>query len=170
MPQTKNTYVQPALREPAQSLGTGPLEPEPAQPIAVAYRDLVATLAEQLPMADSIRDLPEHTHAQLATVLRQYPSALIDSLAEIEPDAATLIADRLAAAHDHLVNAYQHVGLCVVGIVRAYLKELVLRDMQAKVERNRELDALEDRLSHREVLTPDAELADELGLGRSLHS
>lgn len=109
------------------------------------YRDLVQKIAESLPLgATSVRDLPELTLEDLGTVLKHYPAAFAESVCEVDPDLAGLCADRLSDTRTKKpLDRYSQIGLCVVGYIRAYVRSLVLRDVQLEIERMRRLDALE---------------------------
>lgn len=112
-----------------------------------SYRDLIQRIAESLPLgADSVRDLPELSLEDLAATLRHYPAAFAESVCEADPDLTILCADRLADTTKKYLDRYSHIGLCVVSFVRAYVKAIVLRDVQLEIERQRSLDAIE-RLS-----------------------
>lgn len=111
------------------------------------YRALLSRIAESSPDATSVRDLPELTLADLGLVLKHYPNAFIEALAD-EPAVAELCADRLGDTIQKVTERYSHVGLVIVGAIRCYLKPLVLRDVQLEIERQREAHAVE-RLSAR---------------------
>lgn len=130
-----------------------------------SYPDLLDRLAD-LPNARDFsapRDI-ELSHADLSVVLRHYPTAFIDALADTAPLTAELCADRMAALRP--TEVYPHVGLIVLGAIRSYVRSLVLKDVQALLERRREADALEDLGSHFPKTDEARELMTELGLGR----
>lgn len=132
-----------------------------------SYQDLLERLAD-LPHArdfTSARDLPELTLADLGTILTHAPLLFLEALADTDPDLAALCADRLDNIRKPS-EVYAHVGLIIVGAIRAYVKPLVLRDVQALLERNREADAIEDLGSHFPKTDEARELMTELGLGR----
>jgi hypothetical protein len=134
-----------------------------------AYPDLLYRIADsRLNGVDSVRDLPELTLEDLAAVLKHYPTAFMESIAEADPDVSTFCADRLGDTAKKVTERYSHIGLLVVGFVRAYVRGIVLRDVQALIERNREADALEDLGSHFPKTDEARELMTELGLGRLL--
>ena len=144
-----NTYADP--------MSSGPLPAEPTYlervraavtgTAAASYTDLIAGIIDARPEGcDSARDLPELAHEDLALVLRRYPTMALDAFAEADPDVGAMLAERLGDTGKTVSERYSHVGLCVVGCLRAYAKFLVLRDVQALHERNRQLDSLEGPL------------------------
>lgn len=106
------------------------------------YRDLLERIAEDHPNGiDSVRDLPELSLEDLAATLKHYPAAFIEALADADPDLGSMVTDRLGDTTQKVTERYQHVGLVIIGSLRAYLKPLVARDVQAEIERQRELVA-----------------------------
>ncbi len=130
------------------------------------YHDLLDRIAEWTPHASSVRDLPELSLNDLAVALRQHPGAFLDALADGDPPAVELCAERLGDTRQKASVRYAHVGLVVVGALRAYLRDLILKDVQALLERRRELNALEELGSHFPKTDEAQELMTELGLGR----
>lgn len=134
----------------------------------MSYPALLERLADSTDSSvTSVRDLPELALEDLATVLQHYPGAFIESMAEFDV-SAKLTADYLADAAKSPSNRYALIGIVLTGAIRHYVLPLILRDLQALLERRRELDALEDLGSHFPKTDEARELATELGLGRSL--
>lgn len=131
-----------------------------------AYADLIQRLAESTPEATAPRDL-DLTLADLGTILTHRPQLFVEALADTDPDLNALCADRLAAVKPPS-QVYGHLGLILTGAIRSYVLPLVLKDVLALLERNRELDAIEDLGSHFPKTDEARELMTELGLGRSL--
>lgn len=131
------------------------------------YRDLLSTIAESAPDATSVCDLPDLSNQDLGTILKHNPLLFLEALADTDPDLAALCADRLDNIRKPS-EVYAHIGLIVLGAIRAYVKPLLLRDVQALLERNREADSIEAVDDHGDTLTADQLMACEVGLGRSL--
>lgn len=140
--------------------------------LRLTYAGVIARLAEsdEAPSFSSARDLPELSLEELAAALRHYPSAFIEALCESDPVINGLCTDRLADTTQKTTERYAHVGLVIVGAIRAYVRGLVLRDVLALIERRREADSIEAGNDHGETLTADQQRACELGLGRTLRS
>jgi hypothetical protein len=138
--------------------------------LRLTYRGVIARIADAAPAEGfhSVRDLPELSLEDLAAVLQHYPAAFCDSIAESEPDLSALCIDRLGDSRKTVSDRYSHIGLCVVGFIRGYVRPLVLRDVQALLERQREADSIEAGNDHGDTLTADQLMAGELGLGRQL--
>lgn len=138
--------------------------------LRLTYSGLVAQLAENVPEHgyQTVRDLPELSLEDLAAALQHYPTAFADCVSETEPDLSKLCCERLGDTRKKVSERYAHVGLCVVGFIRAYLRPLVLRDVQLQIERNRDADAIEAGHDLQPTLTYEQFTAGELGLGRTL--
>lgn len=114
------------------------------------YRSVVERLAESAG-ADgfhSVRQLPELTLDDIGAFLTHYPEAFAEAIADAEPDVSRMSVERLRNTAQPDSERYAHVGLCVIGFIRGYVRGIVLRDVQAQTARNRELDAF-DRISAR---------------------
>lgn len=139
------------------------------QTLHADYVDLIQRIAER-PDADQIsapRDITL-TLEDLAATLMQHPTAFAESMCQGDPVLAELCIDRLGDATKPDSERYAHIGLCVVGFVRAYVRALVLKDVRALIERRREADSIEGGNNHADALTWDQQLAGELGLGRTM--
>lgn len=134
---SRHDYIHPALRPLVNAVAGTTAQ--------LAYRDLLKRLAESAPEGgySSLRALPELSLEDLAATLAFYPTAFMDSVADADPDLGTLVTDRLGDTTKKFTERYVHVGVCVVGVIRAYVKGLVLRDVLLECEKLREADAIE---------------------------
>lgn len=135
--------------------------------LRLTYRGVLTRIADAHPDGvHCVADLPELYHEELAAVIRHYPGAFIEALAEYDLELRELTADTLSDTSPFL-NRYGLIGLHLVAALRRYVLPLVLRDVQVHLENERVMDAIEAG-SRREVLTADQIMADLLGLGRTL--
>lgn len=136
--------------------------------LRLTYRGVLTRIADAAPAEgfQRVADLPELYHEELAAVIRHYPGAFIEALAEYDLELRELTADTLSETSPFL-NRYGLIGLHLVAALRRYVLPLVLRDLQVHLENERVMDAIEAG-SRREVLTADQIMADLLGLGRTL--
>jgi hypothetical protein len=137
--------------------------------LRLTYRGVLQRLADAAPPDgyQRVQDLLPLSLQDLAALLTERPQLLWDALADSEEIGRQLTA-ALAQAQRPATETYTLIGMVLVGIVRTYVMPLVLEDVWALLEHHRELDALEDPYTHREVLTNDEFMAAELGLGKSL--
>lgn len=135
--------------------------------LRLTYRGVVARIADAAPPSGFARtqDLPELSLEELAAIVRHYPGAFIEAMADYDLELRDLTADTLDDSTAPL-DRYRLIGVHIVGALRLYVLPLVLRDVRAQCELNRAADAIE--AGDREPLTADQFMAGELGLGRTL--
>lgn len=141
------------------------------QKLHAKYTDLIQRIADRPDAAEltAPRDI-DLTLEDLAATLMQHPTAFAESVCQGDPMLAELCIDRLGDAAKPVSDRYAHIGLLVVGFVRAYVRGLVLKDVRALIERRRTADSIEAGNDHGDTLTWDQQRACELGLGRTLQS
>jgi len=145
------------------------IESEQPLDLRLTYRGLVQRLAEH-PDAATFRvpkDLPELSLEELAAVVRHYPACFIEAMADYDLELRDLTADTLDV-NARFIDRYRLIGVHIVGALRLYVLPLVLKDIQAQCELNREADSIEAGNDHGDTLTADQRMAGELGMGRLL--
>ncbi len=167
-----NARCQAGLQRGLPAICRTPLPAVAEQSLALelTYAGLLLRILDRAPEGGftTVRDLPDLSLEDLAVVLKRYPTAFIDSIADADPELSHLCIDRLGDTGKQVSERYSHVGLLVVGFIRGYVRALVLRDVQTQCERNRDADSIEAGNDHGDTLTAEQLMACELGLGRSL--
>jgi hypothetical protein len=134
--------------------------------IRLTYRGVLQRIAEARPNGlDTLADLPPLTLPELSAVLAQYPQSLFDALADSE-DISHQLTGALVRAGRPITQTYAIIGMTLVAAVRVYVMPIVLKDVQAFIERQREADSIEAGNDHGDTLTVDQFTGDELGVGR----
>jgi hypothetical protein len=139
----------------------------PTLNLQLTYRGLIQSLAERVPDAARVQDLPELSHDDLAAVVRHYPGIFLDALCEYDTELREFLPNALEQSGKPK-DRYGLIGLYLVAALRKYALPLVLRDVQLRSEQVREADAIEAVVGRREVLTADQLMAGESGMGRVL--
>ena len=111
--------------------------------LQLTYPGLIEYLAEKAPEAQGVRDLPELTLEHLALAVRRWPASLIDAMAEYDGAHADCLAHTLSQTSHSALSRYGQVGCLVVGAVRDYVLPLILKDVQAVLERRRAAELIE---------------------------
>jgi hypothetical protein len=116
--------------------------------LRLTYRGVITRIADAAgPEGFSrVKDLPELSLEELAAVVRHYPATFIEAMADYDLELRDLTADTLDD-NARPLDRYRLIGVHIVGALRLYVLPLVLRDVQAQCELNREADAIE-RDSH----------------------
>ncbi len=132
-------YVHPDLRPAAAE--------QPSAP-RLTYRDVLARICDAVPATGfcRVKDLPELSLEELAAVVRHYPAAFIEAMADYDLELRDLTAETLGG-NIRFIDRYRLIGVHIVGALRLYVLPLVLRDVQMQCENNRIADAIE-RDSH----------------------
>jgi hypothetical protein len=142
--------MHPSLRESAEAFAALTLGNYPAQPaeqplnLLPTYRGVVARLAAHpdVDMYLKPQHLPELSHAELGAVLQFYPEVWLEALAERDMELRAILVQTLMLAASPQ-NRQTLVGLEIIETMRRYALPLVLRDVQAQVELDRECARLD---------------------------
>lgn len=142
MTRNSREYVHPSLRSIVEL--AVPALPEQPLTVRLTYKGLIHALAERSAPEGftRTRDLPELSLEQLAAVVRHYPAAFIEAMADYDLELRDLTADTLDEDARPL-DRYRLIGVHIAGALRLYVLPLVLRDVQAQCESNRAAEAIE---------------------------